>query len=394
VSHFGESYVYGPAAIDPAAATRPWARPADVSFALGHVLASTPFGAHADQRRIGALGHSSGGATVLQLGGAIFDPAAMHRYCASDAARRDRGYDYGRGAGPPAPAGDDAGSYRDQRVKAIVALDPALGPGHRAASLAAMTVPVHIVRAVANDFLPFESHAAWYARHIPGASLTPLTGGEGHFVFLNTCDAETRRQRCPALPRPPRGRPLPGLRPARRSHNGLLRPAPDARLSAPQTPAARRAAACQGLSAPRDRADPGGHSDDSVAGTDADGTGWPVNERTASGLAGGASDDGTGGAGGRPPARQCGDHSQDQSHDGEPDPGTQPGSGVRGGRHGAAATGGVTDWVSDPAGNEDRQTCDRQCAAATITPSHHLCPARAIPPGLGTAPERRVWSAL
>jgi predicted dienelactone hydrolase len=89
-----------------------------------------------------------------------------------------------------APAGEDAGSYRDQRVKAIVALDPALGPGHRAASLAAMTVPVHIVGAVANDFLPFESHAAWYARHIPGASLTPLTGGEGHFVFLNTCDAE------------------------------------------------------------------------------------------------------------------------------------------------------------------------------------------------------------
>ena len=190
VSHFGESYAYGPATIDPAAATRPWDRPVDVSFALDHVLSGTPFGERADQRRTGALGHSSGGATVLQLGGAIYDPAAMQRYCASDAALTDRGCDYGRGADPAAPAGQETRSYRDPRVKAIVALDPALGPGHRAASLAAITVPVHIVGAVDNDFLPFESHAARYARQIPGASLTRLTGGEGHFVYLDVCDAE------------------------------------------------------------------------------------------------------------------------------------------------------------------------------------------------------------
>jgi predicted dienelactone hydrolase len=97
VSHFGESFGYGPATIDPAAAARPWVQPHGRLHALDHVLTSTPLGPLADQHRIGALGHSSGGATVLQLGGALFDPAAMQRHCASSAARLDRGCDYGRG---------------------------------------------------------------------------------------------------------------------------------------------------------------------------------------------------------------------------------------------------------------------------------------------------------
>ena len=64
------------------------------------------------------------------------------------------------------------------------------------------------------------------------------------------------------------------------------------------------------------------------------------------------------GAGRWPPARKRGDHRQDQSHNGEPDPGTQPGSGAR--TQGAAALSGVTDGVSDPADSEDRQRSGRQ----------------------------------
>jgi predicted dienelactone hydrolase len=65
--------------------------PVDVSFALGHLRASTTVGARADQCHIAALGHSCGGVTALQLGGAIYDPAAVQRYSASHAARRGRG---------------------------------------------------------------------------------------------------------------------------------------------------------------------------------------------------------------------------------------------------------------------------------------------------------------
>ena len=88
-----------------------------------------------------------------------------------------------------------------------------------------------------------------------------------------------------------------------------------------------------GLLALRDGADLGdglgGHGDDAVGGTDADGTGWPAGERAAPPLAAGGGDgDSRSGARRWPPARERGDHRQDQSHNGEPDPGTQPGGGT------------------------------------------------------------------
>jgi len=186
VSHFRESPAYGPETIDPAIALQPWHRAIDCSFALDWLLGHARFGDRVDPARIGALGHSSGGATVIELGGALFDPEAMGRYCASEAAREDRGCAYGRGVPLVRGAPPEARrSYRDPRIRAIVALDPALGPGHDPGPVA---VPTHVVGAVDNDFLPFESHAGRYARLIPGATLTRLTGGEGHFVYLDVCN--------------------------------------------------------------------------------------------------------------------------------------------------------------------------------------------------------------
>jgi predicted dienelactone hydrolase len=185
VSHHRESYVYGAETIEQAAAAQPWLRPPDCSAALDYLLADATFGPALDARRIGALGHSSGGSTVIALAGALYDPAAMQRYCASPAAAGDKGCDYARDAPPVrAPSSTD---FRDARIKAVVALDPALGPGHSLQSLAAVHVPVHIVGAVDNDFLPFDQHAGRYARSMPRASSTYLTHGEGHFVFLDEC---------------------------------------------------------------------------------------------------------------------------------------------------------------------------------------------------------------
>jgi predicted dienelactone hydrolase len=185
ISHYRESPAYGPETIDPAAALRLWQRPMDVSFAIGHLLGHPRFGPGIDPGRIGAVGHSSGGTTVLALAGALFDPGAMARYCASEGARADRGCGYGRGAPTSAtPPPEARRSHRDERVRAIVALDPAVGPGHDPGAIA---IPVHVIGAVDNDFLPYEAHAGHYARLTPGASLTPLTAGEGHFVFLDVC---------------------------------------------------------------------------------------------------------------------------------------------------------------------------------------------------------------
>lgn len=191
VSHFGESLLYGPETIEPVAITRLWLRPGDCTFALTELLMNETFEARLDAHRIGALGHSSGGATAIMLGGATLDPAALSAYYRSPAAESDRGRRYARQdeIPPPAPA-EATWSYRDPRVIAIVALDPAVGPGYSAASLAQVQAPVLVVGSEDNDFLPFAHHAGRYAALLPNASSITLDNGEGHFVYLNPCTAD------------------------------------------------------------------------------------------------------------------------------------------------------------------------------------------------------------
>jgi len=214
VSHFRESPAYGPETIDPLFALQPWHRTRDCSFALDHLLAREPMAEHIDPHRIGALGHSSGGATVIALGGALFDLDAMVRYCASEAARGDKGCVYAGGnAHVTTPPPEASANHRDDRIRAIVAFDPALGPGHDPTHV---TVPVHVVGSVENDFLPFEAHAARYARLIPGSTLTRLDHGEGHFVFLDQCTWDREANGVPLC------RDRPGVERAK-VHGGLQR---------------------------------------------------------------------------------------------------------------------------------------------------------------------------
>jgi predicted dienelactone hydrolase len=191
VSHYGESWLYGPETVDPSAVVRLWLRPADCTFAITQLLANADFETRIDRARIGALGHSSGGTTAIALGGATLDPTALSAYYRSDAGRLDRGREYARQDQSPSSAPAEAtDSYRDSRIVAIVALDPAAGPGFSVASLAQVRTPVLVVGSENNDFLPFEHHAAHYAALLPNASLVTLRDGEGHFVYLNACSAD------------------------------------------------------------------------------------------------------------------------------------------------------------------------------------------------------------
>jgi predicted dienelactone hydrolase len=184
ISHFRESFIFGPETIDPNSALQPWLRAQDCSYALDHLLGDRKIGRLLDDRRVGAIGHSSGGATVLELAGAVLDLPSMQRYCLSEGATTDKGCVYAReqrGSRAPHLVPD----IFDNRVKVVVAFDPALGPGHTDQSLRAISIPAYIVGAVDNDFLPYEHHAGRYAKLIQGAKHTQLTNGEGHFVFLN-----------------------------------------------------------------------------------------------------------------------------------------------------------------------------------------------------------------
>ena len=186
VSHYGESFVYGPETIDPSVASDIGARAEDLSFALDHLLGDPDWSGRVDGARVGAVGHSSGGGTAVMLAGGVFDAGAMQRYCLTGPARADRGCDYGAGLS----GGDGQTRRLDPRIRAVVALDPAFGPGFTAESLTEVAVPVRIVTAVDNDFLPADAHAERYAALIPTSSVTRLGDGEGHFVFLDERDSD------------------------------------------------------------------------------------------------------------------------------------------------------------------------------------------------------------
>lgn len=156
VSHYGESLRYGPETLDPSADTRLWSRPTDCTLAITEMLEHEAFQGAVDPTRIAAVGHSSGGAAAVALGGAVFDPAAMGNYCQSALARNDRWCQYGQAGGRDRPVAPEASqSYRNARVKAIVMLDPAVGPGYTPESLATVRVPVLVVGCRDNDFLLF-----------------------------------------------------------------------------------------------------------------------------------------------------------------------------------------------------------------------------------------------
>jgi len=184
VSHIGESPVFGADSLDPAAVGRFGDRTQDLNTALAYLLERSPFTARLDASRLAAIGHSSGGASALMLAGVAFSASDLAAYCASDARAQDKGCQYPssndeRAKQPPvAPA---------RRLRALVTLDPAVGPGFTERALRALSISTLVVGSVRNDFLPYASHAGRVGSQIPGAQVVRLDRGEGHFVYVDEC---------------------------------------------------------------------------------------------------------------------------------------------------------------------------------------------------------------
>lgn len=202
ISHYGESYVYGPATIDPSAVVRFWERSVDVSAALTYIEKHSTMAGSIDPGHIGFLGHSSGGATALSLAGVVFNLQHLASYCRSSRAAADRGCDYGDSdTDTPTQRPEDEvaskQSYLDNRITTFVALDPALGPGLTDFTGVDPANKMLIVGSVQNDFLPFQHHAELLGRGYPMSDLYKLDDGEGHFVYLNQCSQDIKANGVP-----------------------------------------------------------------------------------------------------------------------------------------------------------------------------------------------------
>lgn len=188
VAHYGESWVYGRDTIDYASMGKKWLRAQDLSFVLDEFLAQSLTELPIDKERVTVLGHSIGGYSVLNMVGADYNFDTMLEYCKT-AIATDRGCRYGKSqAGEQKVAKVNDIDVVDKRVKAVVSLDPALGPSVSKEALTNIQVPTLIVGSVDNDFLNYSAHADYYASSIDGAKLVTLAEGEGHFVYLDKCE--------------------------------------------------------------------------------------------------------------------------------------------------------------------------------------------------------------
>jgi predicted dienelactone hydrolase len=161
-----------------------WHRPRDISVLLDYLLNDSNWVNVIDENRIGAAGFSSGGYTVLALAGAIYDRGLMSAYCAS----QERGKDCELATDSSnVDFRDSSASYKDERIKSVFSMAPAVGSAITKESLAKIEIPVFIIASKDDELVSPNYGAIRYAENIPRSDLVLLPSG-GHFIFLE-CNA-------------------------------------------------------------------------------------------------------------------------------------------------------------------------------------------------------------
>ena len=134
--------------------------------------------------RVGALGHSMGGYTVLALAGAKPDSARYGTHCAQHRAEDPIFCSMGKASTPSASPAAAMPPLGDSRVRAVVALAPA-GAMFQADAFAEVRIPVAVYAAEHDRFNVPRFHAEWIHTNLPGSRLHTVKNA-GHYAFMDT----------------------------------------------------------------------------------------------------------------------------------------------------------------------------------------------------------------
>ena len=155
-------------------------RPRQLAAALDRVLGDAGFGPRIDRRRIGALGHSAGGFSVLALAGARADLSVLARHCTR---HRDRDPEFCAYGPRDAPAGGALPDFSDRRIGAVLAVAP-VGALFGAGAFAGVTVPVEIHRLGGDRVLRRPWHEDNIARLMGNRARLAVHPDAHHFAFV------------------------------------------------------------------------------------------------------------------------------------------------------------------------------------------------------------------
>lgn len=169
-------------------------RPLQISRVLDALLASPEWGARIPVERIGAVGHSAGGYSVLALAGAQADARRSAQHCRT--AKDDPGYcalakgsaitevAVAQSASAASAVAPDARpvSVPDRRIRAVVAMAP-MAVVFTPESLAEITVPVRVIMAEHDMVLNGRYHGGYVVASQARFQASTVAGA-GHFAFM------------------------------------------------------------------------------------------------------------------------------------------------------------------------------------------------------------------
>jgi predicted dienelactone hydrolase len=143
-----------------------------------------------DVQRVGALGFQLGGTSALALAGARLDADAYARSCDHGGTGLDCGWLAKNGIDlHKVDAAHVERSNRDPRIKAVIAVDPELADAFTAASLSAISIPVHIVNLGRTETMLPGLRAASLEERIAGARYEAIAVAT-HFDAFSMCKPE------------------------------------------------------------------------------------------------------------------------------------------------------------------------------------------------------------
>lgn len=169
-----------------------WERPLDIQFMITSLLEDDEIGRLIDSSKIGAAGFSLGGYTTIALAGAEIDYATLIGNSKTFKGRREFIIpEYGNVATlfkSFIKDRKDLNKYalKDNRIKAFVAMAPALGLGFsREEQFEKINSPILIIGAEKDRMTPTKTNAKNYYKLIKEAQYREIEGKIGHYIFMN-----------------------------------------------------------------------------------------------------------------------------------------------------------------------------------------------------------------
>ena len=156
-------------------------RPRQLSATLDHLLGDPEFGPRIDAGRIGAIGHSAGGYSVLALIGGRADTRVLARHCTRNRREDPEFCAYGR---PNGHVGGRLPDLSDRRVSAVVAVAP-VGAVFGDGAFSGVEAPTQIHRLEGDRVLRRPWHVDRIMKLMGRNARLVVHPGAHHFAYIS-----------------------------------------------------------------------------------------------------------------------------------------------------------------------------------------------------------------